>query len=306
MECRSHSLKSFRVYIPLSTKLFYDWVNRFEILLCLNRYGKKDAALSGKCQLVETGGAKIFTSGLWGENMGPSLAAHKIKKEQRTVLLRYIDAFRWGAYVMGACGILLHLTPMGVGGTEVNSLRRSETIKNKAAMPIWAYPPPPPFGVLDHYVFLKCVFLVCFSLLENHPTVFSPAMSTTTPSTTTTTTLPTPTTTALPPVDESGRQHKDRLSDLKIIDNLLKTYDRRATPTNKFGKPTQVGCELFIRSFGSISEKTMVRRQPELSRFGSISNLFNTADHTVCGRISATKIVFSVALAITFDQLNIE
>ncbi len=52
--------------------------------------------------------------------------------------------------------------------------------------------------------------------------------------------------------------HKDRLSDLKIIDNLLKTYDRRATPTNKFGKPTQVGCELFIRSFGSISEKTMV------------------------------------------------
>ena len=130
-------------------------------------------------------------------------------------------------------------------------------------------------------------------------------MSTTTPSTTTTTTLPTPTTTASP-VDESGRQHKDRLSDLKIIDNLLKTYDRRATPTNKFGKPTQVGCELFIRSFGSISEKTMVRRQPELSRFGSISNLFNTADHTVCGRISATKIVFSVALAITFDQLNIE
>lgn len=62
-----------------------------------------------------------------------------------------------------------------------------------------------------------------------------------------------------PEDSNGGAQHKDRLSDLKIIDNLLKTYDRRATPTNKFGKPTQVGCELFIRSFGSISEKTMVR-----------------------------------------------
>ena len=60
-------------------------------------------------------------------------------------------------------------------------------------------------------------------------------------------------------VIDTSSPHKDRLSDLKIIDNLLKTYDRRATPTNKFGKPTQVGCELFIRSFGSISEKTMVR-----------------------------------------------
>ena len=135
MECRSHSLKSFRVYIPLSTKLFYDWVNRFEILLCLNRYGKKDAALSGKCQLVETGGAKIFTSGLWGENMGPSLAAHKIKKEQRTVLLRYIDAFRWGAYVMGACGILLHLTPMGVGGTEVGFAPPTQPSRARIRLP---------------------------------------------------------------------------------------------------------------------------------------------------------------------------
>ncbi|CAB4055736.1 unnamed protein product [Lepeophtheirus salmonis] len=50
---------------------------------------------------------------------------------------------------------------------------------------------------------------------------------------------------------------QDRLSDLKIIDQLLRTYDRRATPTNKIGLPTEVGCELFIRSFGSISEKTM-------------------------------------------------
>eukprot|EP00095_Tigriopus_kingsejongensis_P006491 maker-scaffold676_size113663-snap-gene-0.28 protein:Tk06491 transcript:maker-scaffold676_size113663-snap-gene-0.28-mRNA-1 annotation:"glycine receptor subunit alpha-2-like" len=50
---------------------------------------------------------------------------------------------------------------------------------------------------------------------------------------------------------------QDRLSDLKIIDQLLRSYDRRATPTNKIGTPTEVGCELFIRSFGSISEKTM-------------------------------------------------
>lgn len=50
---------------------------------------------------------------------------------------------------------------------------------------------------------------------------------------------------------------QDRLSDLKIIDQMLKMYDRRATPTNKIGQPTRVGCELFIRSFGSISEKTM-------------------------------------------------
>ena len=57
----------------------------------------------------------------------------------------------------------------------------------------------------------------------------------------------------------SGGNNHDRLSDLKIIDQMLKTYDRRATPTNKIGEPTRVECELFIRSFGSISEKTMVR-----------------------------------------------
>ena len=39
---------------------------------------------------------------------------------------------------------------------------------------------------------------------------------------------------------------------------MLRVYDRRATPTNKIGEPTRVVCELFIRSFGSISEKTMV------------------------------------------------
>lgn len=49
----------------------------------------------------------------------------------------------------------------------------------------------------------------------------------------------------------------DNIEDLKIIDSLLKNYDRRATPTNRMGKPTEVSCEVFIRSFGSISEKTM-------------------------------------------------
>lgn len=49
----------------------------------------------------------------------------------------------------------------------------------------------------------------------------------------------------------------DNLEDLMIIDSLLKNYDRRALPTNRMGKPTEVSCEVFIRSFGSISEKTM-------------------------------------------------
>ena len=60
------------------------------------------------------------------------------------------------------------------------------------------------------------------------------------------------------PPSSEGSNH-DRLSDLKIIDQMLRTYDRRATPTNTIGQPTRVECELFIRSFGSISEKTMVR-----------------------------------------------
>ena len=63
----------------------------------------------------------------------------------------------------------------------------------------------------------------------------------------------------------SGGNNHDRLSDLKIIDQMLKTYDRRATPTNKIGQPTRVECELFIRSFGSISEKTMVRIKNTIS-----------------------------------------
>ena len=60
------------------------------------------------------------------------------------------------------------------------------------------------------------------------------------------------------PFFRSNNQQQDRLTNLKIIDEMLRVYDRRATPTNKIGTPTRVVCELFIRSFGSISEKTMV------------------------------------------------
>lgn len=45
---------------------------------------------------------------------------------------------------------------------------------------------------------------------------------------------------------------------LQILDSLLKKdYDRRATPTNHLNNATVVTCELYIRSFGSISPNTM-------------------------------------------------
>lgn len=45
---------------------------------------------------------------------------------------------------------------------------------------------------------------------------------------------------------------------LQILDSLLKKdYDRRATPTNHLNNATTVYCELYIRSFGSISPVTM-------------------------------------------------
>ncbi|GAB6029755.1 hypothetical protein CHUAL_005470 [Chamberlinius hualienensis] len=47
------------------------------------------------------------------------------------------------------------------------------------------------------------------------------------------------------------------LSDLQILDNLLSGYDRRATPTHDSNIPTNVSCELYIRSFGSINPSTM-------------------------------------------------
>ncbi|KAF4516729.1 hypothetical protein B566_EDAN008419 [Ephemera danica] len=47
------------------------------------------------------------------------------------------------------------------------------------------------------------------------------------------------------------------LSNLQILDALLRQYDRRATPTNNQGIPTEVHCDIFIRSFGSINPSTM-------------------------------------------------
>ncbi|XP_046399107.1 glycine receptor subunit alpha-4-like [Ischnura elegans] len=49
-----------------------------------------------------------------------------------------------------------------------------------------------------------------------------------------------------------------KMDHLQILDSLLrKGYDRRATPTNQFNNATTVICELYIRSFGSISPATM-------------------------------------------------
>ncbi|XP_059489819.1 glycine receptor subunit alpha-2-like isoform X2 [Neocloeon triangulifer] len=49
-----------------------------------------------------------------------------------------------------------------------------------------------------------------------------------------------------------------RIDHLQILDSLLKKdYDRRATPTNHLNNATTVQCELYIRSFGSISPVTM-------------------------------------------------
>ncbi|XP_069675620.1 glycine receptor subunit alpha-3-like [Periplaneta americana] len=45
---------------------------------------------------------------------------------------------------------------------------------------------------------------------------------------------------------------------LQILDELLRdNYDRRATPSNHLNNATTVYCELYIRSFGSISPVTM-------------------------------------------------
>ncbi|XP_024081127.1 glycine receptor subunit beta-type 4-like [Cimex lectularius] len=49
-----------------------------------------------------------------------------------------------------------------------------------------------------------------------------------------------------------------KLDHLQTLDRLLKKdYDRRATPTNHLNNATTVHCELYIRSFGSISPVTM-------------------------------------------------
>ncbi|KAF8790542.1 glycine receptor subunit alpha-3-like [Argiope bruennichi] len=47
------------------------------------------------------------------------------------------------------------------------------------------------------------------------------------------------------------------IDDLNLLDALLKNYDRRALPTSHKGTPTEVRCEMYIRSFGSINPSTM-------------------------------------------------
>ncbi|XP_022696824.1 glycine receptor subunit alpha-2-like [Varroa jacobsoni] len=50
------------------------------------------------------------------------------------------------------------------------------------------------------------------------------------------------------------------VSDLDKLDNTLKSYDRRALPSGYHdgsGGPTNVSCEVYIRSFGSINPATM-------------------------------------------------
>lgn len=47
------------------------------------------------------------------------------------------------------------------------------------------------------------------------------------------------------------------LSDLQILDTLLKNYDRRATPTHQYNTSTDVSYEIYLRSFGSINPSTM-------------------------------------------------
>ncbi|XP_069946656.1 glycine receptor subunit alpha-2-like [Cherax quadricarinatus] len=56
---------------------------------------------------------------------------------------------------------------------------------------------------------------------------------------------------------QDTQSNKVTTAHLRILDSLLRNYDRRATPTNHKNEPTNVTCELYIRSFGSINPTTM-------------------------------------------------
>ena len=47
----------------------------------------------------------------------------------------------------------------------------------------------------------------------------------------------------------------------RILEDLLKDYDKTERPSFKEGKPTQVRVNTLIRSMGPISEMEMVRRK---------------------------------------------
>ncbi len=57
---------------------------------------------------------------------------------------------------------------------------------------------------------------------------------------------------------ETDRQKPSLHFPVKTVLRSLQFFFFHSQPFS--GQPTEVGCELFIRSFGSISEKTMVRR----------------------------------------------
>ncbi|KAG1673382.1 Glycine receptor subunit alpha-3 [Nymphon striatum] len=59
------------------------------------------------------------------------------------------------------------------------------------------------------------------------------------------------------PTEKHCFQSNNHLVNLRKLDKLLKGYDRRETPTNYLNKPTEVDCEIYIRSFGSINPATM-------------------------------------------------
>jgi len=58
---------------------------------------------------------------------------------------------------------------------------------------------------------------------------------------------------ALPPKSDT----REELTALKALDKLLRTYDRRSTPTNDLGLPTNVSCQLFVASLSSINTENM-------------------------------------------------
>jgi len=58
---------------------------------------------------------------------------------------------------------------------------------------------------------------------------------------------------ALPPKSDT----REELTALKALDKLLRTYDRRSTPTNDLGVPTNVSCQLFVASLSSINTENM-------------------------------------------------
>jgi len=56
---------------------------------------------------------------------------------------------------------------------------------------------------------------------------------------------------------ETPSDTREELTALKALDGLLRKYDRRSTPTNDQGVPTNVSCQLFVASLSSINTENM-------------------------------------------------